>query len=51
MTEWEARTEKANQILDKYDRDDGEFSENATRKAFKIVHKWIADNANRRLIH
>jgi len=48
MTNWEKRTEEAHQIMEKYGRDFADFSEQATFKELKIVHQWIADNANRK---
>ncbi len=40
--------EKAEQILKKYNRNLGTFTKNATRKEFKTVLKYVADEANRK---
>lgn len=40
--------EKAQKILDKYDRNYAIFSEKATRKEFRTVLKYIADESNRK---
>jgi len=48
MTEWEKRTEAVHKIMEKYEEDYGTFSEEATRKEFNTVLKWVADSANRK---
>lgn len=40
--------EKVNQIMEKYNRNYGTFTKNATRKEFKTVLKYVADEANRK---
>jgi len=40
--------EKAEKIMEKYDRNYGTFTKNATRKEFKTVLKYIADESNRK---
>lgn len=39
-------TEKVKQIVDKYHNSVSDLSENATAREFKIVMKYIADQAN-----
>lgn len=40
--------EKAQAILEKYNKDYAIFSEKATRKEFRTVLKYVADEANRK---
>lgn len=40
--------EKAEQIMQKYNRNLGTFTKNASRKEFKTVLKYVADEANRK---
>ena len=40
--------EKAEEIMAKYNRNFGTFTKNATRKEFKTVLKYVAEEANRK---
>ena len=40
--------EKAEEIMAKYNRNFGTFTQNATRKEFKTVLKYVAEEANRK---
>ena len=45
---WMVEKEKAEEIMAKYNRNFGTFTKNATRKEFKTVLKYVAEEANRK---
>lgn len=40
--------EETQKILDKYDRNYAQFSNNASRKEFRTVLKYVAEDSNRK---
>lgn len=40
--------EEAQKILDKYERNYAQFSRNASRKEFRTVLKYVAEESNRK---
>jgi len=48
MTNWEKRTTEVQDIMKKYGKNYSRLNNEATRKEFKTVIKWVADSANRK---